>query len=580
LDKHTTDDQHDGQQEAGPFPDNRTSKPHANGATKGYAIGTNIFGLYGTPLLRNGYSPVAIEPGDKRPHGALGEWNRLRTTPLTNDEIAAFAKEHPDAGLGVLGGYNGLVPIDVDTEDRDILARIDTVLGEPLVAKRGRRGVTVFSRDPSGLIKACKFKTEDGVMLLEVLTTGQVVIPPTSHPETKQPYTWRTEYTLLQVSIEELPVLPPDTNERLQEALARWLPQPREYNRKKLSGAAPASPKRMHAYALGALRGECGELARMPPNSGRNYRVFVAGCKLGKFVHNGVLQVAEVEDSIVGEACSKNGLLKEDGQRACEQSLASGFRKAKGDELPVLEDGTQTSDRVEARPGSTHSNEDDIKSWPIMQSPAKCGLLGEIATLATANSEADPIAVMATFLVGVGALFGRRGFRSLLRRRAWHSGHRGARPGPCYRNRLGQRQIFSIVKLAKRTHNSSAIERQLALQAVDRAGPLARQAGHLADPHALGELPTRSLHLLRFRTWATEVPADDARLGREVLTARDLGFDGREPSLHALRRILRPRRCHVHGAPFRPTQGFGSPVSCCSRSTLHHAQRVGAIYCH
>jgi hypothetical protein len=49
----------------------------------------------------------------------------------------------------------------------------------------------------------------------------------------------------------------------------------------------------------------------------------------------------------------------------------------------------------------------DIKSWPIMESKAMHGIVGRIARLATANSEADPVAVIATTLTWAAAEFGR-----------------------------------------------------------------------------------------------------------------------------------------------------------------------------
>jgi hypothetical protein len=319
-----------------------SQEPPPSNPPNGHAqIGTTPFGLYAPLLLRNGYSPVPIEPGDKRPLGAIGDWNRLRQAPLTVDEIAAIAAEYPNAGLGVVGGYGDLVPIDIDTEDPDICAAIDVVLREPLVSKRGRRGATVFCRDPSGRVKSRKFKSTDGVMMLEVLATGQVVIPPTLHPETKQPYIWLTDYNLLQITLDELPVLQPDLCERLQEALGRWLPAQRDYKQLKPNGAAsaaPASPKRMRAYAEAALDGERQILAGMPPNSGRNRRLFDVGCKLGKYVHHGLLSHEEVEDAVVGNACKANGLVDEDGLYACKKSLTSGLRKAEGDDLPFLPD--------------------------------------------------------------------------------------------------------------------------------------------------------------------------------------------------------------------------------------------------
>src|SRR5262249_19994756 len=61
-------------------------------------------------------------------------------------------------------------------------------------------------------------------------------------------------------------------------------------------------------------------------------------------------------------------------------------------------------------------------------------------------------------------------------------------------------------------HPTSAAERHLALQPVDRTGTQAYKPGGLAYPSAPGELLAGSLHLVGFSTWATEIAADDARL--------------------------------------------------------------------
>jgi hypothetical protein len=57
-----------------------SAKPARNGHAQ---IGA--FGDCAPLLRRNGYSPVPIEPGEKRPLGAIGDWNRLRIAPLTDD---------------------------------------------------------------------------------------------------------------------------------------------------------------------------------------------------------------------------------------------------------------------------------------------------------------------------------------------------------------------------------------------------------------------------------------------------------------------------------------------------------------
>jgi primase-like protein len=51
-----------------------------------------------------------------------------------------------------------------------------------------------------------------------------------------------------------------------------------------------------------------------------------------------------------------------------------------------------------------------VKAWPILDSTAAQGLIGEIAKLATRESEADPVAVMATTLAWGAACFGRNRF--------------------------------------------------------------------------------------------------------------------------------------------------------------------------
>jgi hypothetical protein len=63
--------------------------------------------------------------------------------------------------------------------------------------------------------------------------------------------------------------------------------------------------------------------------------------------------------------------------------------------------------------GATPDMSADIKAWPILHSKAKHGLVGEIASLATQNSEADPVAVIMTTLAWGGALFGRNRYMNI-----------------------------------------------------------------------------------------------------------------------------------------------------------------------
>jgi Bifunctional DNA primase/polymerase, N-terminal len=287
-------------------------------------------------LRRQGYSPVPIRVGEKRP--LMDGWHKLRTTAMPELEIARLARHSPLLGLGVAGGYGGLVPVDVDTDDPAIVDAVASVLPRPMVAKCGRRGFIIFVRS-NGPIKARKFKTPKPheEMLVEVLTTGQTLIPPTVHPDTRLPYQWLTAATLFDTPIDQLPEISPMALAALEEALAARLPRRRIYTSAEGGTASNrASATRMDQYARGALRSEADSLAAMPQNSGRNRALFDAGAKLGKFFHHrSVLALAEIESALLS-AFQTNGLLKDDGLRKCKASLASGLRKAANDHLPSL----------------------------------------------------------------------------------------------------------------------------------------------------------------------------------------------------------------------------------------------------
>ena len=135
--------------------------------------------------------------------------------------------------------------------------------------------------------------------------------------------------------------------ERLEEALQRWLPPRAAYKPKPSGASPPTSPDRVRCYAEAALKGACRKLAAASAG-GRNDELYLAACRLGKWVHNRILPLHEVEAALLG-ACNSNGLIRDDGLKACNATLASGLRKAEGDELPHLENrewpprDTQTS---------------------------------------------------------------------------------------------------------------------------------------------------------------------------------------------------------------------------------------------
>lgn len=79
-------------------------------------------------------------------------------------------------------------------------------------------------------------------------------------------------------------------------------------------------------YVAAAVDGECGFLATMKANTGRNQRLFQAAANLGEFVGAGLLPMAMAERALES-AATECGLAQEDGIYSVRQTIASGMRK-------------------------------------------------------------------------------------------------------------------------------------------------------------------------------------------------------------------------------------------------------------
>lgn len=161
-------------------------------------------------LLANGYSPIPIAPGKKAPGQFVGNdwrimrnWSRYCDKPAGSFELATW-ELWPDSGVGVVGGL-GLVAFDIDQDE--LIDPILAVLPEPLVAKRGRKGITVFYRTTCEEIRSRGFRDRvNNVGLMDLIAHGkQTVIPPTIHPDTQAPYVWTTPRTLVDTPLADLP---------------------------------------------------------------------------------------------------------------------------------------------------------------------------------------------------------------------------------------------------------------------------------------------------------------------------------------------------------------------------------------
>jgi len=165
-------------------------------------------------LRANGYSPLPIKdkyPCEKQWYGngytPMKNWNRFNQQYPTPNELDAWATW--EAGVGIaLGELSGVVALDLDNDIDGLHDKIAAIIPNATVKKVGQKGYTAFFKyDP--LLFYRKYTWDKaGVRVAELLTTGQqTVVPPTIHPQTKQPYYYITEATLENTPQANLPTL-------------------------------------------------------------------------------------------------------------------------------------------------------------------------------------------------------------------------------------------------------------------------------------------------------------------------------------------------------------------------------------
>lgn len=111
-------------------------------------------------------------------------------------EIDYFKARFPKGTTGfMLGRFNNMMAIDIDTDKKDVIDMIESVCPETPVEKRGRKGKTMFYRTyfKDNLMHISK---DNGCMLEYLCSSKYTIIPPSIHPVTKSPYVW-TKGTML-----------------------------------------------------------------------------------------------------------------------------------------------------------------------------------------------------------------------------------------------------------------------------------------------------------------------------------------------------------------------------------------------
>lgn len=180
------------------------------------------FAMVAARLAEQGYTPLPIMPGGKAPGSysvsgwrPMQGWSEYCDRAPTPDEIGAWER-WPSAGVGIALG-RGVIAVDIDRDD--LIEPIKAALPAHSIAKRGKKGLTLFFRGDTTKIRSRAFKI-DGSTVLDLLARGkQTVVPPSIHPETGVPYVDEGFFGLTDTPVDELPELPDNVEELIADAL-------------------------------------------------------------------------------------------------------------------------------------------------------------------------------------------------------------------------------------------------------------------------------------------------------------------------------------------------------------------------
>ncbi len=148
-----------------------------------------MFARLAPKLRRMGWqSVIPLHNPGKRP--ITTGWEKYSQSPPTESEIKLWARQYPDAGIGLVSGPDGVIAVDLDFLDAAKCARAldiaDETLGATPLVRVGQAPKTMLfyqaaaSLDPGG-------RAFGGYELYR--HSGQVVLY-SVHPDTRQPYRW------------------------------------------------------------------------------------------------------------------------------------------------------------------------------------------------------------------------------------------------------------------------------------------------------------------------------------------------------------------------------------------------------
>lgn len=177
---------------------------------------SEIFKLYSEKYFD--HNLIVIPVSGKIP--LIKQWQKWVYERPDDKIVSEWVKNYPKAGISLIcGPSTGLIGVDIDTDDSEIIKKIEDSLPETPVAKTGARGFTLFYRY-NGEKFTQTLKT-GGAISCEFLFNKHTVLPPSEHPDPKVGhYVWSGDTDFLSIqSLSEIPLIDSSDLTRVSEAL-------------------------------------------------------------------------------------------------------------------------------------------------------------------------------------------------------------------------------------------------------------------------------------------------------------------------------------------------------------------------
>lgn len=182
-----------------------------------------IFGKYAPKYWDKGLPVIPLHRFDEVNEEGKGigkapipkSWQMYNNSMPTEAQKAEWLERYPDNNIGLpLGAQSKCIALDIDTTDATLISCIERIVPKSPWERVGKKGKVMMFRYNGE--KTFRIKDISGNTICELLSSStQVVLPPSIHPDTKQPYTSNCE--LVDV-IEQLPILPREVETMLRGA--------------------------------------------------------------------------------------------------------------------------------------------------------------------------------------------------------------------------------------------------------------------------------------------------------------------------------------------------------------------------